>query len=175
MTQSFKVEGRYIELFESQVKESPLVILNTFETQGQKVYQECINSGTKEFTLAAISNLDWDSDMTPWPIPPIYKKGSPCSGQADQYLKILTEKIIPQIQEKLKSKPSYIAIAGYSLGGLFALYAIYKTDIFAKAASASGSLWFPRFIEFAESTEFIRQPECIYLSLGDSEASTKNK
>ena len=54
-------------------------------------------------------------------------------------------------------------------------YSAYKTDVFARIASASGSLWFPGFTEYAESHDFLRKPKCIYLSLGDTEANAKNK
>ena len=77
--------------------------------------------------------------------------------------------------DNLSEKPAYIAIAGYSLGGLFALYASYKTALFSKIASASASLWFPRFLDFAKREQFKRKSDAVYLSLGDAEAKAKNK
>jgi len=71
--------------------------------------------------------------------------------------------------------PSHISIAGYSLAGLFALYALYHTDVFECAASISGSLWFPDFKEYVFSHEMRRKPEKLYLSLGDKEARTRNQ
>ncbi|MDT3389657.1 MAG: alpha/beta hydrolase, partial [bacterium] len=44
----------------------------------------------------------------------------------------------------------------------------------SRAASASGSFWFPGFLEFASSREFVGKPEKLYLSLGDAEARTRN-
>ncbi len=35
-----------------------------------------------------------------------------------------------------------------AISGLFALWALYRTDFFAGAVSASGSVWFPGFREF---------------------------
>ena len=49
----------------------------------------------------------------------------------------------PWATERIHGKASFIGIAGYSLAGLFALYALYKTDAFTRVASMSGSLWFP--------------------------------
>jgi predicted alpha/beta superfamily hydrolase len=69
--------------------------------------------------------------------------------------------------------PSYICISGYSLAGLFSLYAICKSDIFDRAASMSGSLWFPDFVQFFK-TNLKRKPSKIYLSLGDKESSARN-
>lgn len=167
--------GKTIDLFGIENKESPLVILNTYSREGGAVYSECKALKARPFTLAAISSLNWNDDMTPWAIPPLYKNGYPCLGKADQYLELLTSKIVPDVLEKLNAKPAYIALAGYSLGGLFALYASYKSNIFSKIASASPSLWFPNFVDFAEKTDFVKKPDAIYLSLGNTEAKTRNK
>ncbi|MCD8397614.1 MAG: hypothetical protein LUD12_10640 [Lachnospiraceae bacterium] len=69
--------------------------------------------------------------MTPWPIPPISKGDTPCSGGADIYLKQLTGELLPQIEASLLFPPEYCVLAGYSLAGLFAVYAAYKTDSFS--------------------------------------------
>ena len=61
------------------------------------------------------------------------------------------------------------------MAGLFALYSLYKTDMFAGAASCSGSLWFPGFKEFVSDNSFAGTPSKIYLSLGDREGLTKNQ
>ncbi len=175
MSLSFESGGKTIDLFGIENKESPLVILNTYSKEGERVYSESNILASKPFTLAAISKLNWDYDMTPWAIPPLSKNDTPCLGKADEYLEVLTSKIIPAILGKLTAKPKYIALAGYSLGGLFALYASYKSGLFSKIASASGSLWFPRFVDFAEATDFVKKPDAIYLSLGDTEAKTRNK
>ena len=71
-------------------------------------------------------------------------------------------------------EPGYMAAAGYSLGGLLSLYAAYRTGIFSRLASASGSLWYPGFVDFAGSHSMIRKPERIYLSLGAKEKKTRN-
>ena len=68
----------------------------------------------------------------------------------------------------------FTGIAGYSLGGLFALYAAYHCDEFRRVASMSGSLWFPDFREYVLSHDFANRPDRIYLSLGDKEAKTRN-
>ena len=57
---------------------------------------------------------------------------------------------------------------------LFAVYATYKTDVFDRVASMSGSLWFSNFIEYCKGNEYKRLPDKIYFSLGDKEANTRN-
>lgn len=108
--------------------------------------------------------------MSPWKCPPVYKGGASCTGDADAYLGTLTKEILPEILGQLSMKPSYTALAGYSLAGLFAVYALYRTDVFSRAASASGSFWFPNFLEFAFNNKMTVKPDCVYFSLGDKEA-----
>ena len=130
--------------------------------------------GCPPFTLVAISNLAWNRDMTPWDSPAAFKNGEPFTGGADDYLRLLVEEIIPRAEKDLASPPAWRGIAGYSLAGLFALYAIYRTDVFSRVGCMSGSLWFPGFKEYVFSHEPKRRPDCIYFSLGDKEVKTRN-
>ena len=41
-------------------------------------------------------------------------------------------------------------LGGYSLAGLFALWAAYQTDVFSDVAAASPSMWFPGFTGYME-------------------------
>lgn len=63
--------------------------------------------------------------MVPWDNPPIFKNAEPCTGGADDYLRLLTDKIMPTAEKEIHGSLRWQGIAGYSLTGLFALYAIY--------------------------------------------------
>ena len=93
---------------------------------------------------------------------------------ADDYLRLLVEEIIPRAEKELAGPPAWRGIAGYSLAGLFALYSIYRTDLFSRVGCMSGSLWFPGFKEYVFSHEPKCRPDCIYFSLGDKESKTRN-
>ena len=168
------IEGKTVELFPSAGPGAPLVVLNGEAGEGGAVHEAVKAVTEADFSLAAVSGLRWEDDLTPWPIPPIMKGASPCAGQADAYIAQLTGGILPKVLEALPAAPAYIALAGYSLAGLFALYAMYRTDRFARVASASGSLWYPDIVAFAKSHAPIRQPDALYLSLGDREGKTRN-
>lgn len=112
--------------------------------------------------------------MTPWYMGPISKHDTPCTGGADDYLKLLLDEIIPEAEALLPGAPAQRGLAGYSLAGLFALYALYQTDVFARAAGMSGSFWFEGIMEYVCSHEMKRKPDCLYFSLGDKESSTDN-
>ena len=151
------------------------MIFNAFEDEGAAVHEELMKMSTVDFTLAAINITDWNTDLSPWAIPPVFKNDKPFVGGADAYLETLTVKIIPEIIGELGSNPAYIALTGYSLAGLFAVYAMYRTDRFARIASASGSMWYPGFVDFVKSHKPAALPEKLYLSLGDKEARTRNQ
>ena len=112
--------------------------------------------------------------MSPWYMPSIYSKEKSFSGGADEYLKLLIDKILPRAKELMDGEPKFTGIAGYSLAGLFAVYAMYKTDVFDRVACMSDSLWFHDFIEYCKRNEYKRLPDKIYFSLGDKEANTRN-
>ena len=44
-------------------------------------------------------------------------------------------------------------IAGYSLAGLFALWAAWNSGYFRRVASVSGSLWYPGFTDYIRNNE----------------------
>lgn len=172
---SLEIEGKKISLFGMEKTSSPLVILNTYGDEGEEVWNECRKLNCPPFCLAAISNLDWNNELSPWESPALYKNDGGFSGGADSYISLLTDKIIPAVCDSMGAKTSYLVLAGYSLAGLFAIYAACKTDIFSRVVSASGSLWFPGFEDYVKSHEFLKMPDCVYLSLGDTESKAKNK
>lgn len=159
---------RDVKLFGEKRRGVPLVILNTVHDEGEEVWEAVRTLTDAVFTLAAVGRLDWNDDMTPWPAPPAARWDSPYGGSADGYLEELSSSVIPAIKEETE-EPSFIAIAGYSLGGLFALYSLYASDLFTSAVSASGSLWYPDFADYILSHTPQNRPERIYLSLGAKE------
>ena len=172
--QTIIINGKTINIFLALKPGTPIIYLNTFSNEGQKVYEAAQTAGCPPFTLVAISDLDWNHDMVPWDSPPALKNAEPCTGGADDYLRLLAEEIIPTAEKEITGVPSWRRIAGYSLAGLFALYAIYQTDLFSRIGSMSGSLWFPSMKEYIFSHEPKQWPDCMYFSLGDKESKTRN-
>ena len=171
---SFTSGQKRVDVYPGTKPGSPVIYLNTFSNAVNSVYQDLLALGCPDFSLVAISKLKWDHDMTPWYMGPISKYDTPCTGGADDYLKLLVEEIMPEAEKVLPGTPAWRGIAGYSLAGLFAVYSLYKTDVFSRAASMSGSFWFEGFLEFVRSHEMKRKPDCIDFSLGDKESSTRN-
>lgn len=170
----FMENRKTVKIFSSTTTDAPIIYLNTYSDEGRQVFEAAQTAGCPPFTLVAISNLDWNRDMAPWDSPAAFKKGEPFTGGADDYLRLLVEEIIPRAEKELAGPPAWRGIAGYSLAGLFALYTIYRTDVFLRVGCMSGSLWFPGFKEYVFSHEPKRRPDCIYFSLGDKESKTRN-
>ena len=111
---------------------------------------------------------DWNADLSPWEAPPVFGSEG-FAGGAEETLKYVTDQLIPELTENSDVK---INIGGYSLAGFFALWAAYQTDLFKGVAAASPSVWFPGWIDYAE-TNAIKTGK-VYLSLGDKEEKTRN-
>lgn len=153
---------------------NPLLILHCFSEEEEAVVKLLKEQEYFSFPLLCINNLDWQKDMCPWDSPALINTEKDFIGGADEYLSLLEKKIIPKAVEIHGEEPSYYALAGYSLAGLFALYAGYRSSLFSRIASVSGSLWYPDFLSFAKEKKMLSKAERLYLSLGTEEAKTKH-
>ncbi len=168
------IDGKTVELSAPVNPGAPLVVLNRITGDGAELDRAIRGMTGADFALAVVSGLCWEDDLTPWAAAPIGRGQAPFAGKADAYLGLLTGSILPMVIDALPIAPAYIALAGYSLAGLFALYAMYHTDVFSRVASASGSLWYPGFVEYARLNAPVGKIDALYLSLGDREGRTRN-
>ena len=79
----FSIQGKTISIFLGPEATVPIIYLNTFSDEGQKVYEAAQAASCPPFTLVAISDLGWNHDMVPWDSPPAFKNADPCTGGAD--------------------------------------------------------------------------------------------
>ena len=162
-----EINGKTLDLYQAKTPGAPLVLLNSYMRSRGDVFQKCSELGCPDFSLAEVSGLNWDDDMSPWAFPPY-------GGRADDYLRELTEAVIPTAIAALGTEPQRMLLAGYSLAGLFALYAATKCDLFEAVASCSGSLWYPDFRAYITACDAAGLPKAVWLSLGDREARTRH-
>ena len=153
---------------------SPLLILHCFSEEEEAVVKLLQGQEYFSFPILCINNLEWQKDMCPWDSPALLNKEKDFIGGADEYLFLLEKEIIPKAVEILGEEPRCYALAGYSLAGLFALYAAYRSSLFSRIASVSGSLWYPDFVSFAKEKKMLSKTEKLYLSLGTEEAKTNH-
>lgn len=115
------------------------------------------------FCLTAIKVGSWNHDLSPWPAPAVFGSEGFGDGAEDTLAEVLKYTADP-------SKTYFIG--GYSLAGLFALWAACRTDVFRGVAAASPSVWFPGFTEYL--AESCINASSVYLSLGDKEEKARN-
>lgn len=115
-----------------------------------------------DFRLLAV-RVDWFRDLSPWKAPAL--PGTPAFGDGAQ-------ETLDRILELTGQPGKTYILGGYSMGGLFALWAACRTDAFSAVAAASPSVWFPGFTEYMAAAG-VRTGR-VYLSLGDREEKTRN-
>lgn len=183
---SFEIEGEKATVRATEQPSStadtwthvPVVYLHVFEGDGEDVWQCLGDVGVSPIALVAVAPKSWDNYLTPWPCPPVFRGGRPYEGFAGPQLELLRRAIKPEAEEILAQHgivPSYSALAGYSLAGLFATWAATQTGSFERVASVSGSLWYPDLVKYIAGHKPIRCIQRAYFSLGDTEAHTRNR
>ena len=116
-----------------------------------------------DFQMIAVKVKDWNQDLSPWPAAAVFK---------DQDFGDGAEELLQEILQLCSDRNKKYYLGGYSLAGLFSLWASCQTDRFSGVAAASPSLWFPGFMEYLK--EHPVKVGKVYLSLGDREEKTKN-
>lgn len=133
--------------------------LDTIE-QGIKEIEKYVQTS---FQLIAYPIKKWNHELSPWEAPAVFGKEGFGAG---------ANKTLQEILKYCEDKSKTYILGGYSLAGLFALWAAYQTDAFTAIAAASPSVWFPGYIDYMKTHEFLAK--AAYLSLGDREEKTKN-
>ena len=122
------------------------------------------------FLLATIELEDWTIDLMPWPDGNISR--DPEAGRHGQEtLDFIVQDLLPELERRYGALP--VVLGGYSLGGLFALWASCRTDRFRAVAAASPSVWIHGWLPFAKKN--VPMADALYLSLGEREEHVKNQ
>lgn len=172
--QTFNTDNEKITVYPAMAENRPVIYLTTYNDDGGEIYEEIQKGSYTDFTLVTVSGLNWEVELSPWAAGNLFKYSEMFTGGADAYLQFLTQQVLPQAEAGLNGI-LWRGLAGYSLAGLFTVYALYKTDLFSRAASMSGSLWYPSFKDFALQNTLCIAPQHLYLSLGDKEARARNQ
>ena len=138
----------------------------------------------------------WEENFSPWCAPRVFTKGPNFGDGAQKTLDTLINQVIPWAESELTEPPAYRVLVGYSLAGLFSLWAGVSqqvargcqpgapavphvnasTPTFQRIGAVSGSFWFPGLLDYADqqlSGGAVGLTHA-YLSLGDREARTPN-
>lgn len=157
---------------EAHAKYLLLQMTGEHELQSMESEVTAIAQSAHHFLFAAIPVKSWNDALSPWEAPAVWGKES-FGGNAADTLRFLTEQVIPTLKKQFALPGNVrIILGGYSLAGLFALWASTQTALFSGVAAASPSVWFPGWMEFEQQHPI--QAQHVYLSLGDKEEHTKN-
>ena len=151
-------------------------------------------------SLVNVSVDLWEENFSPWYAPRVFAKGPNFGDGAQKTLDTLINQIIPWAESELTKPPAYRSLVGYSLAGLFSLWAGVSPQLsdaaapqvargvargsqldapattFQRIGAVSGSFWFPSLLDYVDqqlSGGAVGLTHA-YLSLGDREARTPN-
>ena len=170
----FTIDNKKITAYPALAENRPVIYLTNYNDDSSEIYTQVQKGGCPYFTLVTVSGLNWEAELSPWAAGNLFKYSEMFTGSANAYLQFLTQQVLPQAEAGLNGI-LWRGLAGYSLAGLFTIYALYKTDLFSRAASMSGSLWYPGFKDFALQNTLRIAPQHLYFSLGDKEARARNQ
>lgn len=136
-----------------------------FETLAQMIAKQT----SVPFVLAAFTIIDWEAELAPWADPALSQRLE-VGTQADATLDFVANALLPELQGLYGTLP--VILGGYSLAGLFALWAAYQQPLFAAVAAASPSVWIGGWMPFVQSHALLTPN--VYLSLGIKEEKTRN-
>lgn len=121
----------------------------------------------------------WEENFSPWCAPRVFAKGPNFGDDAQKTLDTLINQVIPWAESELTESPAYRVLVGYSLAGLFSLWAGvtqagapqqvargYQPDdapsqpgaphvdapvaTFQRIGAVSGSFWFPGLLDYVD-------------------------
>ena len=169
--QHFELCGRAVTLF---ADDAPQILfiqpVDTHDTELLDAEIEAMRNCALPFALAAFAVKDWNRELSPWAAPPVIGK-LPFGGMAEETLSFVLACLLPELRVQLGADMK-VCVGGYSLAGLFALWAATETNAFSGVAAASPSVWFPGWMDYVKANPI--QAKSVYLSLGDKEEQAKN-
>lgn len=128
----------------------------------------------RPFVLATFVAPDWENGLSPWPAPALRRGRPDFAGNAGTTLDWVLRRLLPVAAQRVpQTAGGAHGLLGYSMAGLFALWAVHQTDAFSVCASCSGSLWYEGFDAYLERTP-LQSPCAIYLSLGEAEEKARS-
>ena len=120
-------------------------------------------------TLVRVPVQRWSDALTPWPAPGLYREEPDFGGDAAATLAELVDEAIPTKERGSGLDPSSRAVCGYSLGGLFSLYAFVHGTIFDACGCLSGSVWYEGWVNHMRGLGLELSGKFAYLSVGTKE------
>ncbi len=117
------------------------------------------NGRMSEMIVVGINNTDRTRDLSPSRPKHAGATGAPqfpTAGGADNFLKFIETELIPEIEKRYRVTP-YRALAGHSLGGLFAVHAmVTRPELFKAYVAVSPSLQWDNQFAVKKAEDFFK-------------------
>lgn len=173
--EEFKLTDKRVSIRENQ-KNGPVFLWGMYphrEDEEEHMWN-CLMEVVSDqgFVLVTYEVDDWNKAFSPWKALAAFGS-EPFAGGAQETLRWIEDILIPEVHMRLGMERK-IFLAGYSLAGLFSLWAVYEKELFDGVVCCSGSLWYPDWDKYV-SDKKIGKACSVYLSLGDKEERTKNR
>ena len=122
------------------------------------------------FAIVFFDSVEWARALMPWADNAV-SRDAEVGRHALDTLRFIEHTLLPWLRERFGALPCIIG--GYSLGGLFALWAARNTDAFAAVAAASPSLWIKGWGEYAAAHPIL-SPKATILALASGKSRAQN-
>lgn len=172
------IEGNTCYLYDQKFEQNSPIIYIGMQKDSKALAEEIKNilmknAKDRHYLLVFYEIIDWDAGFSPWKAE-LNNGKRIFTGEGMRTIQWLAQCINEiESQYKLSSKYNHHFAAGYSLAGLFSIWALYESEFFKGAASCSGSFWYPGWEEYILKRLPPLQSR-IYLSLGKKEEKTNN-
>lgn len=176
MKQQTEIHGKNCTVY--QRGEAPLMLLlqpvDEHDREELDTEMEWIaNHSAVDFRFVAVHIDRWFDELAPWPAPPVFGKtpfGNGAAKTLDSLRLIIREEQLRRAASAVA--PLKVILGGYSLAGLFALWAGYQSDQpFDAVVAASPSVWYQGWLDYAAAHQPLSS--AFYLSLGDREERSR--
>lgn len=161
------ISGRQCKLIQGEGSTVVICCMHTAEIND--LYSMATSMTDIPFSLFCFEVDSWNDELSPWKSDAL----DGFAGKGEQTLSWITDQAIPYLKQTYGAEK--FLLAGYSLAGLFSLWASKVSDQFCGSASCSGSLWFPGWTSFSEANSIRRAGSFVYLSLGGKESKSPDE
>ncbi|MBC7931620.1 MAG: hypothetical protein H7Z38_13755 [Rubrivivax sp.] len=132
------------------------------------------NARMPDMIVVGITNTDRTRDLSPTHVaqaPDNPNARFPTSGGADKFIKFIETELIPLVESKYRTQP-YRALAGHSLGGLFAIHTMLtRPELFNSYIAVSPALQWDNFVLIDRAKAFFKARKelnrTLFTSLGN--------
>ena len=168
-----EIEGVKLYVYLSNVKDATTIYFLDGE-QFEEPFNQWITEHRPALNFVLIASNNRTDDYTPWPLLASETLLMDFGGKAEEHLSFIKTCVVPFCESKyaFASSEEKRVIGGYSLGGLFSLYAAVNTDLFGTVLSCSSSLWYSDFLDYLKEHPFKAPHPKLYMSVGDEEGVT---